>query len=249
MGWLLKAVITLVVGILSASLAIVFQNDIASALGRAPISAETTVGAWYPMFDDTNKNKIFNKSDDKAANEYSDEEDVKFIRINIKNNSGKKLDDVYITCDSSWVTFKGLTIRQNGENLQRDVIMTPSRRMNLGPMEPATVLTAYIWSNRTFSYPFNFGDISIISVDGKMPNYIYRLKLGNSGDLEGGFFGYLPWIIVGLVFLLVFTLIWAAIKQWTFIRALLKSEDYYLDQRQIFDEAPDSFVMPKQIPS
>jgi hypothetical protein len=248
-----KFIGTLFVGILSAALAVIFQNDIAAFFGRAPITAEVTLGSWYPHADSTDKRTLYDLKDENAVRNYADPEDINFARIRVQNKSGKDIPHIYFVSDPSWgktnwMKYDAVVVREVDGKTVRSSHPEVKGRIDLGDVPAASSIVAYIWSNRTFGYPFGMEDVTLVSTDGEIVTSTNRL----SGDATSFVFGvhteYVAWGLLVITLVAGGVLIWGVYHQWSFVKALFASEDYYLEQRQRYDADPAKFVMPDSVP-
>jgi hypothetical protein len=240
---------TALVGILSAALAVIFQNDIAAFFGRAPITAEITAGAWYPLPSEDSKNP-YDKAATDAIRSYSDPSEVKFARIVIRNNTGKKAEDVYLKVDAEWADYDAVILRDaGGGKLERTIILGADNNIGVGEIPPADDTVVYLWSNRTFGYPFGFDEIYLVDGSGGVPTKIAQFE-GATGEFVFGLSTEtVAWVLVFIAVIIAFIIL-IILSHWaSYVKALMKNEDYYLSERQRHDASPEKFTAPEKLPS
>lgn len=239
---------TLLVGILSASLAVIFQNDIAAFFGRAPITAHVTVGAWYPYHLDDD-GKLFRREIPGEQSPFIDDEDLNFARIVLRNRTGSEIPQVYITDDADWSDLRAVVVRQDGENLETSAAKMSGQRLLVGGIAPASKTTIYVWSRRTFSWPFNLDDIQIVATNGDVPISVTRLSGSNGSFVFGWHTETLAWAIAFILFVMAIILLVYATHYAGYFAALLRDEDYYLSERIRFEQDPAKFSAPGSFPT
>lgn len=248
MGTIVKTLAALLIGIFSASLAVIFQNDIAAMFGRAPIVAEISVGPWYPHFDSTNPN-LYSQSDEKLINQFSDPEEVKFLRLRIINKSGVAISHVYLTSEEKWADFNAVIVKDGEGSVIRKGHVGIKKKIDFGEIDAASEIIVYIWRDFTLGYPFDLDGIKIVTSNGQIPTSVNRI----SGDGTSYVFGIhtetMAWIFVIVCFAIGLVLIIILSHQSEFIKFLFKSDDYYLEQREIFEADPEKYQMPGTLPT
>lgn len=246
-----KFISTLLIGILSASLAVIYQNDIATLLGRAPVTAQVTAGGWYPHPQELGGGKNFTEIDEANIGSFSNQKESNFARIIVSNNTGRDIANSFIKIgdsDSDVWKFDAVILRKNKDKTDRFLIKNANDKIDVGALPAAQDTTIYLWSNRGFSYPFGLSDIEILTSDGRVKKSIVNIK-GDSDDLVLGISTEtIAWIFVFVLLLLCVLLLFLLHHGFSFSKALLKDEDYYLSERIRFDSSPDKYSVPDTLP-
>lgn len=246
---MLKLLGGLLIGIFSASLAVIYQNDIAAMLGRAPITAEITAGAWYPHFQTLDEKNRFSVKDAENIERFSDSSDTHFARFVIKNNTGRKIDNAFIKIgNAEWANFDAVVLTNSGSKSERTMISNASGKIELGSVPPADNVTAYIWSNRTYGYPFGFEDVSVVTSDGLVPTSVTRFEADSGSVLYGISTETFAWAFVFILLIIAAILSFIVAHSFSFIKCLFLSEDYYLDERLRFEVDPEKYSVPDSLP-
>lgn len=121
-------------------------------------------------------------------------------------------------------------------------------KIALGTIPPADNTTAYVWSNRTFGFPFGFDDISVVTADGNVPMSITRLNATSDSVVFGFSTENFAWLFVFLMIGLSGLLLFALNHSFNFVKRMLADEDYYLDERVRFEGNPEKYSVPDSLP-
>lgn len=253
MGRIANLLLAAILGLFSASLAVIYQNEIAGFFGRAPITAKVDIGPWYPFYA-REGGPHYSKQDDEAIGEISDPRELSFARVHIKNRSASKIDSVIFSVDdvnlesSSPYHFHAVVLRGGGKTASRSFYDDASHNINFGSLEAAQSLTAYVWSNRTFSYPHDPSDIVILTSNGNAVTSANRY----SGDVGSFIFDveteFIAWVIVFVTLFISFLTYFYANHFFNFIKLVLKDDDYYLSEKIRYEEDPQKYIVPESLP-
>ncbi len=248
-----RTLTALFIGIASAALGVIFQDDIASIIGRAPVSAALEYGPWHPLpvLEETSSRTVIGSQADQVIN-YVDDRKYKFARMNVKNNTGEEIKRAIVRIETSyrefdWDNFIVSYDRSPGvEKLSENGFSIGKQRVDIGPIPPASTKTVYLWFDQpfdNFNYPYSIYKITVTTELGNAP-----IDFGVSGnsirDLdEDAISKFLWWAILFLVLSVVIFLIIAIYKHFVFIRALLSSDDFYLEQKIQYDGFPKTYAI------
>jgi len=246
---LLKLIGTLLVGILSAALATIYHDDIAAFLGRAPVTAEITVGPWFPHFDASKPDDIFDDRDEKSIRLYTDDDDLNFARIVIKNTSGKEIENAFVRINEpDWADFDALIITEDEKKIYRTGVPEVESKIALGKIPPADKLIVYLWSNAGFGYPYADDSFSIVTSDGSVPTTKKTFISEEQSSIFGISSETIAWIFVFGLLIIGGILVYSASHAFSFAKSLLKDDDYFLDQKERFEREPNKFSVPDSLP-
>jgi hypothetical protein len=248
---MLKLIGALLVGILSTSLAVIYQNNIAAFLGRAPVTVQMTASGWYPLPQKLAGDKSYSDADNANIASFGDPKQSNFARITISNNTGREIPNAYIKiADNDPNIWKSnvVVLKEESGKLERDIIENASDVIDIGPLPAAKDTTAYLWSGRGFGSPFDISDVEILTTDGTLPQTITRLQ-GDSDDLFLGISTEtIAWSFVFILVAICLLLLFLFAHGFSFSKALLKDEDYYLAERIRFDANPAKYSVPDKLP-
>ncbi|HTM95375.1 MAG TPA: hypothetical protein VL100_06120, partial [Croceibacterium sp.] len=243
--------LTILAGILSASLGIIFQDDIAALFGRAPVIAQFEVGPWYPLFDRSHK-LAYSEDDENAARQFGSIDDQNFLRARISNNSGQPIERVILSIDDpeldKYDFYEFDAVVETGRESDKKVtkIRDAGRTINLGPLAPASTMMVYLWGNRTFGYPYSSNDILLMTERGHVPTYESRYSVFKQNAVLGAYPSTWAWIsffLISAFLLVVIFMLDHAIKS---IRSFMKNDDFYLSERVKFENDPKKYIYPEK---
>jgi hypothetical protein len=247
---LFRTALTLFVGVLSAALAVIFQDDIAYRLGRSPVVALVEPGPWHPYPSKGGEPSEYTPRDRDARSRYGDDERSGFARIRIRNQSGRSISNAVIVLDSEFAAFDAALVRQTPQGA-RDVFISRTNRIEVGAIPAADSRTIYVWNSRTFGYPFFLDDISIYTEHGAVPIRYSTHAISKDGYRFLGI-SETVWMWTFIIALIIVVLIISIVAVfWERVaRAFLKSEDFYLEQKVKFDTDPQKYTLseiPKEL--
>jgi hypothetical protein len=242
----------LLVGILSASLAVIYQNDIAAFLGRAPITVQIIAGPWYPIPQALAGDKSFSDADRDHISSFASSKDSNFARLTISNNTGKDISHAYIKVrgdsDPELWKYYAVAIKDRGSTKERDILPDARETIDIGDLPAAQDTVVYLWSNRGFSWPYNASDIEILTTDGTATPSTTKVE-ATSGELFLGISTEtIAWTFVFLLIALFALLLFALNHGFSFAKAMLKDEDYYLSERVRYEGSPEKYSVPEKLP-
>jgi hypothetical protein len=248
---MIKFVGTLLLGILSASLAVIYQNDIAAFLGRAPVTVRVTAGGWYPHPETRRTDKSFSDADELHIGSYAQPKESNFARLTISNNTGRDIPNSVIKVGDEntdiW-KYDAVVLTKEKGKLVRTVVEDATDRIEVGALPAAQDTIVYLWSNRGFSYPYGISDIEVLTTDGRVPRTVANIE-GTSANLVFGVSTEtVAWVFVFVLLALCVLLLFVVSHGFSFAKSLLKDEDYYLSERVRFDSSPETYSVPDTLP-
>lgn len=245
-----RLVRTLLVGILSASLAVIYQNDIAAFVGRAPITVQITVGPWFPLPQSADANRSFTAADEENITSFAQGTEHNFARLIISNNTGKTIDSAYVRINESddLDLYHAVILKKQNKQVGRSVVLEAEKTIDIGPLPAAEATTVYLWSDRSFSWPYDAEDIEVLTSDESASTTVTKVEASSDEIALGTSTETIAWVFVFLLIGLCAALLYALNHGFKFSKALLKDDDYYLGERMRFESDPKKYSVPDKLP-
>ncbi len=237
MNYIAKVILPALLAAIFAVFGVIFQEDIAAALGKAPITAEIDVGIWgpYPGSNCPPKASIICSNTTNMSDTY-------VAKIAIINHSGKPIKNLTIANFADYGDFDYIVVSDKTQNISERKGFGV-KRFNVGTIEGAQTIKMYAWSNLIFLNSYSMGYFSITSEYGKIPLTIKR----HVSESDLNIFGLdSETILIIAIFSLslIVALVFIVNSYYElYIKSLLIDDDFFLEEKVRFEsDIPKEFT-------